>query len=82
MSIIVAKHLRELLKANRTGETVIMEISERAVKLFKEKLDEISKFVATESMKGNYYKLSPIDIERGFQEWYKKKIGKISVTIS
>lgn len=83
MNIVGKKTLRTLLQANRLPqEGVIEQISNRAIDEFANKLQEIAEFVAMEAMKGNYYRLSPIDIHRGFQKWNEKNlIGKLKLTL-
>jgi hypothetical protein len=81
---ISRSHLNRILHRKRSEvPSNTTQVSSKVANYFKNRLEEIINFVATEAMKDNQYvRLDIVDIERGFQKWHESKItGKLKIAV-
>lgn len=85
MPVTIRKALLTLLKSSTpsSGEvSAVEQVSKQALDLFQQNIEDLAKEVADEAMKGNYYKLTAIDIKHGFDKWHEKRItGRLKLAI-
>ena len=73
MPILGTKKVRNLLLSKKTENSSVEQISQRAINKFIALIDEMANKIAEEAMKGNYFRLHPIDIQRGYDKYIKEK---------
>ena len=81
MNVIRKKSLRDLLLSKKAD--VAGQIPNRTIDEFATYLEEQAETIAEEAMKGNYYRLHPIDIRRGIDKWANQKLrGKLHIEVT
>lgn len=67
--LISCRGLEYLLRKKMKKEEGIREISTRTFTFFIKYLNNLIEEITDEAVKGNYYRLMPIDIERGIRKF-------------
>lgn len=77
-SVVVRSFLKNLLEeeSKKLDGCAVEQISKHAIKLFQDVMDKMAAEVAEEAVKGNYFRLGVIDVQRGYDKWLKKQFSK------
>jgi hypothetical protein len=74
MAVTVRNALKALLISNKSDDGSFEQVSLRSLVFFQKIMEDMATEIAEEAAKGNYFKLEPVDIERGYRKWLRSNI--------